>query len=233
MINYKSLICHIFKDLLHLRYDIKISGIEHLQSKNTLLVMPNHQAVVDPMILFAEFYDYQLRPMVDEAYFNTALTRHILGLFDSIKVPDLSKNRKGVEQAKQLRNIALESLKRNWNVFFYPSGHITLDGLEHIGNRHLAYETCKELPENTTVIGIRTYGLWGSMWSKYGKKKTPSLTINLLKSIGLIMFGIVFVMKRRPVTINIEIITDKVIEWAKADKKSFNTQLENYYNTPI
>ena len=233
MINYKSLICHIFKDLLHLRYDIKISGIEHLQSKNTLLVMPNHQAVVDPMILFAEFYDYQLRPMVDEAYFNTALTRHILGLFDSIEVPDLSKNRKGVEQAKQLRNIALESLKRNWNVFFYPSGHITLDGREHIGNRHLAYETCKELPENTTVIGIRTYGLWGSMWSKYKKKKTPNLAFNLFKSIMLILFGIVFVMKRRPVTIKIEIITDKVIEWAKADKKSFNTQLENYYNTPI
>ena len=115
------------------------------------------------------------------------------------------------------------------NVLFYPSGHITLNGKESIGNRQLAYNVCRNLPENVTIVCIKTTGLWGSIWSRYKKKKTPSIPLTLLKSVGLILCGKLFT-KRRIVEISIQPMTETLKLWSKEDKISFNKKLETFYN---
>lgn len=230
MLNYRSVICYTFRTWLHWRYKIEISGMEHLDSGKTYLILPNHVAVVDPMILFAEFYAYRIRPLVDEAYFSIGIARKVLKLFDAVCVPDLRKSFRDVGQAMTLQQTTLDTLRNGGNVLFYPSGHITLTGREEIGNRQLAYNVCRELPENVEVLGIRTAGLWGSMWSRYGRKNTPPLISTLLKSVGLVLSGSLLFRKRRCVHITIEPITDKVTQWSKENKLDFNKKLEDYYN---
>ena len=231
MISNRKIICFVFHLLLSLRYDIRISGLDKLPKDKTLLLMPNHAAVVDPMIMFAELVDLHLRPLVDESYFNLAVSRRVLSLFDSIMVPDLHKSRKGVEQIKQLDSITIENLRAGRNIIFYPSGHITKTGTEQIGSRHLAYETCKNLPGNVEACLVRISGLWGSMWSRKGKKKTPQLAAGLLKSLGLILSTWVFWVKKREVRIEICPMTAQLEEWARTlDKIEFNKKLEEFYN---
>lgn len=227
--NRRRAICLFFKTILHWRYNIKISGLETFDEDKTFLIFPNHQAVIDPIILFSEFYNQKIQPLVDEVYFKNPIFRKILALFDAICVPDLGKNRKGVEQARQLQNLTLQSLRDGKNVLFYPSGHITLNGKESIGNRQLAYNVCRNLPENVTIVCIKTTGLWGSIWSRYKKKKTPSIPLTLLKGVGLILCGKLFT-KRRIVEVSIQPMTETLKLWSKEDKISFNKKLEAFYN---
>ena len=229
-VSLRHVICIFFRTILHWRYDVKISGLETFNQNTTFLIFPNHQAVIDPIILFSEFHKQKIQPLVDEVYFKNPIFRKILSLFEAICVPDLGKSRKGLEQARQLQELTLKSLKGGKNVLFYPSGHITLDGQETIGNRQLAYNVCKNLPENVTIVCIKTNGLWGSIWSRYKKKRTPSIPKTLLKSIGLIFRGKLF-EKKRVVEITIQPMTEELKLWAEEDKLTFNKRLERFYNS--
>ncbi len=230
-ISNRKIICAGFRSLLNLRYDVRITGVDQLPKDKTLLFMPNHVAVVDPMIIFAYLSDLHLRPLVDESYFNVAISRRVLALFDAIEVPDLHKSRKGIEKIKQLDSITITNLKEGRNLVFYPSGHITTTEIEQIGSRHLAYETCKHLPDNVEACLIRTTGLWGSMWSRKGKKKTPQLAAGLVKSFFLIASTWVFWKKRRVVDIEVVPMTAELKQWANTlEKREFNKKLEDFYN---
>ncbi|MEG1794823.1 MAG: hypothetical protein RR257_07380, partial [Rikenellaceae bacterium] len=115
------------------------------------------------------------------------------------------------------------------NIVLYPSGAITKDGLEHIGTKQLAYKLSQDLPQDVEVIGVRIQGLWGSIWSRYGRNTTPPLLPTLFKSLLTCLFVLVF-KKRRVVTLDLYNITDEVKQWAQGDKIEFNKSLESLYN---
>ena len=177
------------------------------------LVMPNHPAFIDPLLLFAECWDVALCPMVDERFFRNRFFLPVLQMLDSVVVPDLEKSRRreDVAQAQQLTNIALQSLQAGKDVIFYPSGHVALEPREVIGNRRLAYEVCQNLPDETEIILVRTTGLEDSLWSK---QKTKRLRL------------------RRKVKIECVEMTAEVRHWATSalDRRSFNQRLEKWYN---
>jgi len=234
---YRPLICYNVRKFLHLRYKVKIVGIEHLHNGRTHLILPNHQAIIDPIILFAEFYDHKMYPLVDGRFWHSsAIVRHILDLLNAVCVPDLavSHNEDEVNQVKSLNSIVIDNLNQNNDVIFYPSGHITTDGIEHIGNRRLAYEVCTEIMQRAQkpqveILSIRISGLWGSIWSRKNRKSSPALGTTLLKSIGLLFV----VRPRRQVYIHIQPITRQVQQWLKAgNRREFNQQLEDFYNRP-
>lgn len=217
-------------------YNIRIANRELLQCKEgeNLLIWPKHQAVMDPIMLFGTFYKEKFRPLVDEEYFGIPVIGHILSLFDAIPVPDLRKSRKGVEQAMQLGTIIEGALKDKTNVLFYPSGHITTDGKETIGTRQLAYNSATILPEYTRVVLIHINGLWGSEWSRYGKKATPSIVKLLLLSLVQILTLTIFLRKRRTVEFRLEDITEETKKNAKEmSRVEFNHWLEDKYNSEI
>ena len=193
-----------------------------LRDKSVHLVLPNHTAYIDPLILFSEEWWLPLSPMTDELFMRHWFYGYILRKADSIEVPDLQKELKikneelkierkaKAEAAGQLSKIAIESLAAGKQICFYPSGHVKTIDKEMIGNRRMAYEVCRELPEGVHVILCRMRGLESSRFSKLKPKKWKW---------------------RRTVTMVFEDHTDDVRQWAQTlDRRGFNQQLENWYN---
>ena len=205
----------ICKFFFHLHYDIRVTGEELLRAGSTHLVLANHSAYVDPLLLFSEEWWLPIRPLVDELFMRHWLYGRILRMADAIEVPDMQKaNGDGLkakaEAASQLSRIAIDSLAEGKEICFYPSGHIKTVDREVIGNRRMAYEVCRELPENVRVILCRMRGLESSRFSKLKPKKWKW---------------------RRTVTIHFEDHTDDVRTWAQTlERRAFNEQLENWYN---
>ena len=205
---------NIVKFFFHWHYDIRVTGEEYLRDDATHLVMPNHTAYVDPLILFSEEWWLPISPMVDELFMRNKFYGHILKKADAIEVPDLNKSamsrEEGVAAASQLSRIAIESLAAGKQLCFYPSGHVKTIDREVIGNRRMAYEVCRELPAGVRVILCRMRGLETSRFSKLKPKEWKW---------------------RRTVTMVFEDHTDDVRTWAQTlDRRAFNEQLEKWYN---
>ena len=205
-----------------------------LKDNAAYLVLPNHPAMVDPMLVCAALSEIPLRPLVDEAFFKAGLVAPmVLRTVGAVPVPDLRKHRsaKGAAIARGLNEVVLKALRDGGSVIFYPSGHIQTEAdREEIGTRQLAYNICKELPEGVEVIGVRTRGLWGSIWSRKGRKDSPNFVPTLVKSVFLWLFVAPF-KPRRQVTMQVENLTARTREWSKLTRLEFNRELENWYNT--
>ena len=190
--------------------------------------------MVDPMLVCAALGKIPLRPLADESFFKAGLVAPmVLRTFGAVAVPDLRKHRsaKGATVARGLNEVVLKALRNGGSIIFYPSGHIqTEEDREEIGTRQLAYNICRELPEGVEVIGVRTRGLWGSIWGRKGRSASPKFIPTLLKSVFLWFFVAPFV-PRRKVTMHIENLTAKTREWSKLTRLEFNRELENWYNT--
>ena len=203
----------IVRFVLHLHYDVRTTGMDCMYDGRVHLVLPNHPAFIDPLILFSECGDIPLRPMSDERFFRNRLFRKVLNMADAVPVPDLEKTHDrehGAEQARQLTDIALNALREGKEMVFYPSGHVKLVDKEIIGNRRLAYEVCRQLPEGVEVVMVRTRGLEKSRWSKLHPKD---------------------IRLRRTVYMHFEVMTDTLREWAShCDRRTFNSHLEEWYN---
>ena len=204
----------IIKFFLHWHYEVRVEGEELLRDDSVHLVLPNHTAYMDPLILFSELWWLPICPMVDELFMRHWLYGRVLRLGDAIEVPDLNKSamsrEEGVAAASQLSRIAIDSLAAGKQICFYPSGHVKTIDREVIGNRRMAYEVCRELPAGVRVILCRMRGLETSRWSKLKPKKWKW---------------------RRTVTLHFEDHTDELREWAQTlDRRAFNEKLESWYN---
>ena len=233
LMNYKGSLCYRVRNIIRLHYDIKMNNKEALDvpKGENLLILPMHRALIDPLILFAELYNYKLQPLVDARFWQNKFMGHILNLFDAVQVPDLRHGgREGVEQVQKLDGIVKTQLENGANILFYPSGHITLDGKENIGNRRMAYNASKILPAHTRVVAIEIHGLWGSRWSNYGRTRTAPMVPMLLKSVKfLLLLRFLFVPKRK-VNIRFTDITADFCEWSKLPRQGFNAKMEEFYN---
>ena len=209
----------LVKFFFHWHYDVQVTGEELLRDKATHLVMPNHTAYIDPLILFSEEWWLPISPLTDELFMRHRFFGHILRKADAIEVPDLTTGErlkvKGerelmAQAAGQLSRIAIESLAAGKQICFYPSGHVKTVDKEIIGNRRLAYEVCRELPKDVRVILCRMRGLESSMWSKLKPKQWKW---------------------RRTVTMVFEDHTEEVKNWAQTlTRREFNEHLEEWYN---
>ena len=189
--------------------------------------------MVDPMLVSVAFWKTPLKPLSDESFFHTGIVApHVLKTLGAVAVPDLRKHAtvKGATIARGLGDIVKSTLEDGGNVIFYPSGHIQTESEhEEIGTRQLAYNICGDLPEGVRVIGVRTRGLWGSIWSRKGRKTSPSFVPTFIKSVFLWFFWSPFVPRRR-VTMHIEDLTDRVKEWSQGTRLEFNAKLNEWYN---
>ena len=209
------------------------------QKTTSYLVLPNHPAMVDPMLVGVAFWKTPLKPLSDESFFHTGIVAPwVLKTLGAVAVPDLRKHRtaQGATIARGLGDIVKSTLEDGGNVIFYPSGHIqTEPEHEDIGTRQLAYNMCREIGEaglcsrEIRVIGVRTRGLWGSIWSRKGRKASPVFVPTFIKSVFLWFFWAPFVPRRR-VTMHVEDMTDRVKEWSKLTRLEFNRKLEEWYN---
>jgi len=236
---YRSVLLCTGRWVFARRYRVEVDGLPAVAQDRPLLVLPNHPAMVDPMLVGVTFWKTPLKPLSDELFFHTGIVApRVLKTLGAVAVPDLRKHRtaKGATIARGLGDIVKSTLEDGGNVIFYPSGHIQTESeREDIGTRQLAYNMCREIGEaglrsrEIRVIGVRTRGLWGSIWSRKGRTASPSFVPTFVKSVFLWFFWSPFVPRRR-VTMHVEDLTDRVKEWAKLTRLEFNRKLEEWYN---
>jgi acyl-[acyl-carrier-protein]-phospholipid O-acyltransferase/long-chain-fatty-acid--[acyl-carrier-protein] ligase len=243
VMSYRKVLVFTGRWIFRRRYNVNIEGLDCLDANSlsnspTYLVLPNHPAMVDPMLVTAELCKIPLKPLSDESFFHAGLVApRVLKTLGAVAVPDLRKHRtaKGATIARGLGDIVMKTLEDGGNVIFYPSGHIWTEPKEEIGTRQLAYNICRAIGEagesmrNVQVIGVRTSGLWGSIWSRKGRKTSPAFVPTLVKSVLLWLFWSPFVSRRR-VNMHIENLTGRVKEWAQGTRLEFNAKLEEWYN---
>ena len=228
---------------LRFRYKVEMEGFDELMSAKSFLLLPNHPAYIDPILLFTEIYARirKVSPLTDEKFFRHPVYRQILKMGDAVIVPDLMVHRSeaAVRQAANLVQITVKALRDGRSLVFYPSGHVTLDGIENLGARRMAYETMRAIdlsPEDSPLRQVRVFllrsrGLETSRWSKSRKR--------LLDKSGKVvrpgMLPWTFTQpkwyQRRHVSFHFEDMTEQLLNWSREyDKGDFNKQLERWYN---
>ncbi len=194
--------------LLSLRYRVRIVGRETLQGLTTrskVLVMPNHPAYVDPMIILSQIGgQLDLRPLVYEGTYDNWLVWPFMKLIHALKVPDMeSASSSARELAASSVQAIVDGLKAGDNHIFWPSGRLQRRGLEILGGARAAADVLEAVPD-CQVILIRTRGLWGSMFGFAPTGKLPPLTSTTLYGLWVIVSNLLFLTPRRDVTITIE-----------------------------
>jgi 1-acyl-sn-glycerol-3-phosphate acyltransferase len=224
-------IATICRLLLSLRYRIVIKESDLLSSSSPKLILPNHQALVDPIIIFSQIYRHATAvPVVTESYFKIPVAKNLLKRLGAVSVSDLSAGNRDLTVLETIVTNVIAALKDNKNVVLYPSGQIAGQGFEKIFNKQSAWIITKNLPDNTQIIGVRIRGLWGSMWSKAQRSKSPNFLLTLLKGLFFVLANLVFFAPRRRVTLEFYDITQEAKTKASESKLAFNNFLEELYN---
>jgi len=226
----KSLLA-ILRFFLARRYKVTIKGAEILSSKNAKIILPNHQAHVDPQIAAAYIFKYtKVSPVVTERFYNSSILKPLFKKIGAVPVSDLTAGNRDVTVLNTIYSNVIKSLENGNNVLLYPAGQIMGQGYEKIFNKQSAYQIVKNLPENSQVIGMRINGLWGSMWSKAWMGKSPSFFPTLLKAIFYLIANLLFFVPKRTVKLEFVDITSSAKIQAEESKQIFNNFLEKFYN---
>jgi long-chain-fatty-acid--[acyl-carrier-protein] ligase len=220
-----------FKFVLWLRYKITIKNKDFLHNNNVKLFLPNHQSLIDPIILTTYFNRYEITsPAVSDAYYKSGFFRFFLKIVNAIPVSDIEAGNRDPNVLSKISEQVVYYLKNGQNILIYPSGQLASQGLEKIRNKQGTHKIASIIPENIQIIGVRVNGLWGSSWSKASSGKTPDFLKTLLKGIGIVVINLIFFCPRRKVNIELVDITSEIKVISTADRKTFNQHLENFYN---
>jgi len=217
--------------LLHFRYRISIKGSEILQNNSPILFLPNHQALIDPVILLSQIYRFSTAiPVVSEKYFNIPLVKWYFKRMGAVRVSDLETGNRDTQVLKSITRSVFKGFRRNNNIVIYPSGQIAGQGNEKIFNKKAAYHIISTIPENIQVVGVRITGLWGSMFSKAKTGKSPDFFVQILKGIFYVLANLLFFVPKRNVYLEFEDLTSIAKEKVTLGQKPFNIFLEDFYN---
>ena len=216
---------------LRIRYRVSVKGIEILQNKTPKLFLPNHQALIDPVILLSQIYRFSTAtPVISEKYYNMPLAKWYFKQMGAVRVSDLETGTRDTQVLKSITRSVFKGLRRNNNIVIYPSGQIAGQGYEKIFNKKAAYHIVNTIPENVQIIGVRISGLWGSMFSKAKTGKSPDFLAQLIKGLFYTLANLLFFVPKRRVSLEFEDITATAKEKVILGQKSFNLFLEDFFN---
>jgi len=224
-------ISFLFRFFLRSRYKIEFINDNIIKDIEPKIFLPNHPALIDPIILTSFIYKYNpIAPVISAKYYRNGLFSPILNLIKAIPVADLSEGERDVNVYEKFAKSAAERLKEGHHVLLYPGGQLSSQKEEKLHNKQGAFRLVKELPEGIKIIAVRSTGLWGSRWSRAKTGKTPdfiNVFFNSLKRLALHAF---FFMPKRKVVFEFKDLTEELRSLSMTDRKTFNTFLEKYYN---
>src|SRR5271170_3556544 len=125
-----SLVGFVARALFSLRYRVKTQGcFEVLNEKleGGILILPNHTAHMDPLLLFCFFWPkFRMRPLVIEYIYRMGPMQFLIHLTRAIAVPDFdtSVNQYKIYKAQKALETVADGLKKGENFILYPSGRL-------------------------------------------------------------------------------------------------------------
>ncbi|MCW3806337.1 AMP-binding protein [Plebeiibacterium marinum] len=221
----------IGRSFLSLRYKVSLQRTKDIDPNRPVLFLPNHQAVVDPMLLVSHIYPHKnVVPMITSSYYDLPVIKIFFKNWGAVRVSDLENGSRNLNVLKDITSAAIRAFNHNKSIVIYPSGKIASQGFERIQNKKGAHEIIKNIPDNVQVIGVRINGLWGSQWSKAWNGNSPNFALNILRGILYAICNLFIFIPRRKVSFYFEDITADAKKYAQVDKNTFNLFLENFYN---
>jgi acyl-[acyl-carrier-protein]-phospholipid O-acyltransferase/long-chain-fatty-acid--[acyl-carrier-protein] ligase len=192
MIN--SILVFLVKALLRLRYRVRLCGLEKITSKGSggILFLPNHPALIDPIILVAHLYGrFKIRTLADRDRIDIFLIRWLARRVGVLPLPDIGK--RGLSSAAEVRQVidsCVEVLGQGDNLMIYPAGRIYRQYLEDIRGNSAVERILKRLPQVPVVL-VRTRGLWGSSFG-WASGREPLTGRALKKGFFSLLAGFFF-----------------------------------------
>ncbi len=226
----RRIVWFFVKILFWMRYRVGVVGEREVFAKpGPYLILPNHPAYSDPPNLCVRLWPaFQFRPLALDTNFRSPLLRPIAWVADAIQIPDLDK---ASGEARERMRAAIDSiadiLRSGKNVLIWPSGKLMRDGLEHIGGARAVAELLAAVPE-TTVVLVRTRGLWGSMFSWAPTATRPPLVRTLFRAAGMLLSNLLVFAPRRKLTMTLEAFRSD--ERPPAERLQLNKWMENWFN---
>jgi long-chain-fatty-acid--[acyl-carrier-protein] ligase len=228
---FSKLLAFNIRLLLRFRYRILIKGEDVIRTDAPVLYLPNHPAMIDPVILLSEIYRFSAAiPVISENYYDIPVAKWYFRSMGAVRVSDLEKGSRDTNVLQSITRAVYKGLRRNTNILIYPGGQLAAQGYEKILNKKSAYYIVKTIPGNVQIVGVRFTGLWGSMWSKAKTGKSPDFFLQLAKGFFYMLANLIFFVPKRTVCIEFEDITDIAKETVLLGQKTFNTFLEEFYN---
>jgi len=223
----------LVKKLLSLRYEVSVKGLERITSSRGVLIIPNHPAEIDPVLVSVYLWDLlHPRPVVLETMYNLPLLRPLMRRIHAIPMPDMefdSGPHKRRRIGRALHQV-VERLRSGENILIYPSGRLSVSGEERLGAASGVSAILREYPE-VSVVMIRTRGLYGSIFSKaVTGGHTPDVVKTIKHGAAILLRNLIFLAPRRKVSI--EMVFNPPDLPRSGDPLPLNRYLERFYNQP-
>ena len=215
--------------LLWLRYRIRIVGLDEVERRGRggILFLPNHPALIDPVILMAVLLDrFAPRALADKDQVDRFFIRWLARRVGVRPIPDMA--RYGLESRHKIADMLAESidgLRGGQNMLMYPAGHIKTSRVEDLGGNSAVEEILRGAPDVRVVL-VRTTGLWGSSFSRASGRPLDMANV-VLKNALRVLANFLFFTPRREVTITFHEPADLP---RGTDRSTINRYLERFYN---
>ena len=225
--------------LLSLRYAVTEKGLDSLAPQSVepgspkagpgMLILPNHPALIDPVILYSRLSGLVPRPLADERQMSGVVQRAVGRIVKAVTIPDPVKSgRKDMARIREGLDAVTEALRRGENILLYPSGQVYRVGREVVGSKAAAAHILAEVPE-ARVLLVRTTGLWGSSFS-YAAGTVPQMMSQLGRGLLTVLANLIFFVPKRRVSLVYEENKELAALARTGDKRAFNRFLEAFYN---
>ncbi len=223
----------ILRCIVALRYSVRAKGVaglhRHITPSKGTLFLPNHPALIDPIIVFSQIARFCPRPLVDERQVAGPCKKAIAKAFNMVTIPDVRRDGKNSsKQVQAAMGAIVASLAQGDSVLLYPSGRLYRSEAEHIGANSAVWQILQQLPDVNIVV-VRSKGLWGSSFS-YASGKEPFFIKNILRGVRIVLSNLLLFTPRRPVDVDFEVLSDFP---RHQDKLAINSYLEAFYNETI
>lgn len=218
--------------LLSLRYSIRIKGMEKIERKRSggFLFLPNHVALIDPIVLFAHLHSrFRVRPVVVEFIYRIPFLRPMLKRLRALSLPDFETSVNQIKTRKTDRTLIeiADGLKKGDNFLYYPSGKLKKSGLEFLQGNSGLHRLLALCPEANIVL-IRTKGFWGSSFSKALTGASPDPVRTFKNNFMTLLKNGIFFAPRRKIEIEIEM---EAADFPRTTTRlELNQTLENWFN---
>ena len=225
-----SFISIVMRLVFALRYRVHEKGLENIPAQNPTgkgtLFLPNHPALIDPLLVYSRIAAFNPRPLSDEKQVKGILRTSIAKMLNVITIPDIKRDGRNGEKAVKdaLQNI-VKAIENGENVLLYPSGRLYRSSAEHIGANSAVHKICESIPDARVVL-VRTTGLWGSSFS-HAQGTEPSFAKAFFKGIFYVLANAFFLVPKR--NVHMEFFCPDDLP-KNQDKKALNTYLEGFYN---
>jgi long-chain-fatty-acid--[acyl-carrier-protein] ligase len=207
-----------------------MDGLDKLRAvRGPAIVLPNHPGHIDPVLVMTHLGGaVPLRPLVVSFMFRPWYLNPLMRFIDALEVPDMVAHSQSAREAVEpLIHTVVAGLDRGGKFLIYPSGKLERNGLEQVGSTRAVPDILAQRP-NTTVVLVRTVGVWGSMTSFAVTGHEPSLPLRFVQSIGILAANLLFFTPRRRIKITIEVLDKNSLPGLTREK--LNPFLEEWYN---